>query len=51
MAKNSVRAKEPKYARENGSLSLDMMCFRSAISSVPPEGYIGGDGLTVPWPV
>jgi hypothetical protein len=40
MAKNSVRPRDPKYARENGSLSADNMCLTSAhqsSSSVPSQ--------------
>lgn len=37
MAKNSVSANEPKYARENGSRSVEKMCLRSEeVSAVAP---------------
>lgn len=40
-AKNNVRPRDPKYANENGILSAEQMCFRSAYQKMSERRTMG----------
>jgi hypothetical protein len=44
-AKNNVRPRDPKYANENGILSAEQICFRSACQMCSTSRVEGTYGL------